>query len=74
MLTLIKVGQADLLSPTDNLPKRKSATEPGTGGGRVKTPGEARGESPTETIVPDGRLVIQTYANLTQLTHENPGS
>ena len=52
----------------------ESVTEPGTGGGRVKTPGEARGESPTETIVPEGRLVIQTYANLTQLTHENPGS
>ena len=52
----------------------ESVTEPGTGGGRIKTPGEARGESPTETIVPEGRLVIQTYANLTQLTHENPGS
>lgn len=41
----------------------ESVAEPGTGGGRVKTPGEARGESPTETIVPEGRLVIQTYAN-----------
>ena len=52
----------------------ESVTEPGTGGGRVKTPGEARGESPTETIVPEGRLVIQTYANFTALIHENPGS
>ena len=52
----------------------ESVTEPGTGGGRIKTPGEARGESPTETIVPEGRLVIQTYANLTQLTHENTRS
>ena len=52
----------------------ESVTQPGTGGGRVKTPGIAWGESPTAAIVPEGRLVIQTYANLTQLTHENPGS
>ena len=45
----------------------ESVTEPGTGAGRIKTPGEARGESPTETIVPEGRLVIQTYANITTL-------
>ena len=67
MLTQIRVGHADLLSPADICPQRKSATQPGTGGGRVKTPGEARGESPTATIVPEGRLVIQTYANITTL-------
>ena len=43
MLTQIRVGHADLLSPADICPQRKSTTEPGTGGGRIKTPGEARG-------------------------------